>query len=118
MKVVINDRFGGYGLSDNAIARYAELKGINLVPIDHHDHLSDHGWYNWYLDGVKDSAHWFDEDSIPRDDPALVQTVEELGEDSFGFLAKLKVVEIPDDVDWYVAEYDGKERVAERHRTW
>jgi len=27
-------------------------------------------------------------------------------------------VEVPDDVDWYVEEYDGLEHIAERHRTW
>jgi hypothetical protein len=27
-------------------------------------------------------------------------------------------VDIPDDVNWYIEEYDGNEHVAERHRTW
>jgi hypothetical protein len=30
----------------------------------------------------------------------------------------LKIIEIPDGVNWYVEEYDGRERVAERRRTW
>jgi len=30
----------------------------------------------------------------------------------------LKVVEIPDDVEWNVQEYDGNEWVAEKHRIW
>ncbi len=32
--------------------------------------------------------------------------------------AKLKVVEIPDDVDWEVENYDGIEWIAEKHRIW
>jgi hypothetical protein len=28
------------------------------------------------------------------------------------------VVEIPDDVNWQVEEYDGMEHIAEKHRTW
>ena len=32
--------------------------------------------------------------------------------------ANLKMVEIPDDVEWEIADYDGKEWVAEKHRTW
>jgi hypothetical protein len=28
------------------------------------------------------------------------------------------VIEIPDDVEWEVEEYDGLEWVAEKHRTW
>ena len=34
---------------------------------------------------------------------------------------KLKIVEIPDDVPedgWTIQDYDGKEWVAEKHRTW
>ncbi len=32
--------------------------------------------------------------------------------------AKLEVVEIPDDVDWDIKDYDVMEHVAERRRTW
>lgn len=53
-----------------------------------------------------------------RDDPALVQVVEELGDRANGSAASLKVVEIPDDVEWYIEEYDGSEWVSEAHRTW
>jgi hypothetical protein len=48
----------------------------------------------------------------------LVKVVEDLGIESFGFAANLKIVEIPDDVDWEVMEYDGMEHIAEKHRTW
>ncbi len=30
----------------------------------------------------------------------------------------MQIVEIPDDVDWEVMEYDGMEHIAEKHRTW
>lgn len=55
---------------------------------------------------------------IERNDPILVQVVEEMGEESYGGYAKLKIVEIPDDVDWFIDEYDGMEHIAESHRTW
>lgn len=55
---------------------------------------------------------------IPRDDPRLIEVVERLGDDASGKFGKLKVVEIPDDVDWIIEEYDGFEHVAEAHRTW
>ena len=92
IKVVINKDFGGFGLSDEAEALYKERKGI-----------TDTRWS--YYD-------------ILRDDPILVQIVEEMGDNANGGYAELKVVEIPDDADWYVEEYDGSEWVAERHRTW
>ena len=92
MKVVINRDFGGFGLSDEAIALYAEKKGI---PVD----------------DVYDC-------DIPRDDLVLVWIVEHLGLKANGDYAELKVVEIPEDVDWFISDYDGIEHIAERHRTW
>ena len=92
-KIVINKCHGGFGLSDLAMRRYAEIKKIEDV----------------------NTIHIYD---IPRDDPVLIQVIEELGKESFDRYADLKIVEIPEDVDWYIEEYDGLEHVAERHRTW
>lgn len=59
-------------------------------------------------------------DSYPekRDDPLLIQVLEELGPLANGRLAKLKIVEVPDDVEWEIDEYDGWETVEEKHRSW
>ena len=91
--VVINTRYGGFSLSEEAISRYKHLAGV----------LDTDDW------SVYDLA---------RDDAYLVSVVRELGEDANGHYANLKIVEIPADVDWYVDEYDGREWVAEKHRTW
>lgn len=53
-----------------------------------------------------------------RDDLDLISLVEELGEKANGDCAELKILEIPDDVEWEIKEYDGNEWVAEIHRTW
>jgi hypothetical protein len=90
-QIVINCEHGGFGLSDQAQARYRELAGIPVAE------------FRWELD---------------RSDPHLVQTVLELGEAANGRYADLKVVTIPDDVEWTICEYDGCEWVAEAHRTW
>lgn len=55
---------------------------------------------------------------VPRDDKKLVQVVEELQGAANGYGAELKVVEIPDDVQWVIAKTDGVEHVSEVHRTW
>lgn len=55
---------------------------------------------------------------ITRNDPKLVECVEKLGEEANGVYAELKVVEIPDDVNWEIGEYDGLEWVEEVHRRW
>ena len=47
-----------------------------------------------------------------RTDPDLVKLVEAWGD------SELRVVEVPDDVEWHIAEYDGYEWIAENHRTW
>lgn len=89
MKIVINKCFGGFGLSPVAESRYAQESG-------------------------KDISYW----EIPRDDPILVSIVEDMGEEADGAFAQLKVIEIPNDVEWQIEEYDGTEWVAEKHRTW
>ena len=55
---------------------------------------------------------------LSRNDPMLVRVVEELGEAANGKCAELKVIEIPDDVEWEIDEYDGVESVHEVHRSW
>ena len=92
-KIVINKCHGGFGLTDAAMFRYAEIKKIEDLT----------------------TLHIYD---ICRDDLVLIQVVEELGEEAEDRYADLKIVEIPEDVDWYIEEYDGLEHVAERHRTW
>lgn len=53
-----------------------------------------------------------------RTNENLIKAVEELGKKANGDCATLKVVEIPDDVDYYIDEYDGFESVNEKHRSW
>ena len=55
---------------------------------------------------------------IERNNQYLVRVVEELADDANGRFAELKVVDIPDEVEWQLEEYDGKEWIAEKHRTW
>lgn len=90
--VVINTCYGGFGLSPRAWDEYTKLAGAKER--DFHDR------------------------DIPRDDPYLVKVVKELGMGANGAHANLKIVEIPGDVAWHIAEYDGNEWVAEDHKTW
>lgn len=58
------------------------------------------------------------ETEIERNDPRLVAVVEELGDEANTWCSSLKIVEIPEDVDWVIEDYDGLEWVSEKHRTW
>lgn len=111
-KIVINQCYGGFGLSDEAVNLYAKLAGINLV-----SEIDEYGFTNFYRDSVSD-GDYFSYRDIKRDDPHLVEAVERLGSAAWGKYAKLKVVEVPDYVEWYFEEYDGLEWVSEKHRTW
>ena len=91
-KVVINRCHGGFGLSASAESKYRDLAGI-----------TDPVFYSR---------------EIPRDDEHLIAVVELMGSAAYGGYAELKIVDVPDDVNWYVEEYDGREWVAERHQTW
>ena len=113
MKIVINSDYGGFSLSDEAILEYGKRKGLNLVK-DEHTSWSVSIFYK----GTPAKENYFEDREIPRNDPDLVSVVEDLGEAAYGFAANLKIVEIPEDVNWYVEENDGLEWVAEKHRTW
>jgi hypothetical protein len=91
-KIVINKKYGGFGLSDAARAEYITRTGIKS---------EDFCMYE-----------------VLRDDPVLVAIVEEMGEASWSDYARLKVVSIPEGVKWQIEEYDGAEHIAEVHRTW
>jgi hypothetical protein len=119
MKVVINQCFGGFGLSQKAFVMLLERKGVEfeVVSTSRFGMLSEEyyekghaGDDNYYI-----SDYDFYDD---RSDEDLVEIVELLKEEANGWAAELKVVEIPDGVEWYINEYDGIEHVAEKHRTW
>jgi hypothetical protein len=89
-QIVINTCAGGFGLSEKAMQRFQELCPTDL--------------FDW---------------EIPRNNPLLIQVVKEYGVSASGEYAELKVVEIPDEVKWYIqTEEYGQEHVAECHRTW
>ena len=111
MKIVINSDFGGFGLSDEGLREYGRRKGLNLVE------KADANFTFFYENEIKEE-NFFSEHDLLRDDPVLVAIVEEMGEKSWNRFSVLKVVEIPDGVDWYIEDYDGMEHIAERHRTW
>ena len=115
MKIVINKEHGGFGLSDEAFERYLTEKETAFRKVPNH-----YGFYFYTeeYDTLGDKADTLWDMDIARDDPVLVRIVEEMGEDSFGKYAYLKVIEIPENVDWEIGEYDGMEWVAEKHRCW
>ena len=56
--------------------------------------------------------------SMDRSNPLLAEMVEKYNEKTQEKSPALKVVEVPDEVNWCIEDYDGCEWVSERHRTW
>ena len=113
MKIVINKCYGGFGLSEEAVLLYAKKKGLNLIVERNKGLKLNH----YYLNEKKDGNYFYERD-IQRNDPILIEVLNELGVKANGYSAELKIVEIPDDVEWIIEEYDGKEWIAEDHRRW
>jgi len=91
-KVVINNCYGGFGLSEKAIQRYNEISDRGII--DSWDALE-----------------------LPRHDPVLVQVVEELGDESNGRNAALRLEEIPGN-RYLIEEYDGAETIFCPEMNW
>lgn len=92
-KVVINNRHGGFGLSEKAIKRYFEIKGWDLIKDKNNFSIWD----------------------LERDDPVLIQVVEELGSAADGDCAELRVFHIESGTRYIIEEYDGAESITLEH---
>jgi len=115
-KILLNCTLGGFALSDEAMQRWAALRGLQLTGVAWGEQTQ---WKVWYRDGCLDDDHLLDYQDIARDDPLLLQVVEELGlQAAAGHMSSLRIATVPDDVDWFIDDHDGIEIVRERHRTW
>ena len=114
MKIVINKKHGDFRLSEEAVLLYGVKKNLNIIAKEDQKVKTI---THYYLNEVKEE-NGFGEWEIERNDPVLVEVVEHLGDLANGRYSKLKVVEVPDDIKWYIHDYDGVESVHECHRSW
>lgn len=146
MKLVINTCFGGFGLSDEAYEKLIEW-GVPVRKYVEQERDETTGLYKdqpandgevifdrelippgesafndiyWKFKGKTDLnyRYWDTWTRENRTHPLVIRVVEELGDRANSRCAELKIVEIPDGVDYVIQEYDGLEHVAEKHRTW
>lgn len=101
MKIALNKCFGGFCVS---AAVYSEL-GM--------------AW-----DGVGDLSNkdlGIDSDNRMeyRSHPELIEALEKVGEkNASGEGAQVRIVEIPDGIEWEIHDDDGVETAHEKHRSW
>jgi len=122
MKVVINNCYGGFGLSDKAYEKLIEWgipvkKYIREKRDDDEEVIFDRT-LNENDDLLLLERYWETWLHENREHPLLVRAVEELGDEASGRYSKLVVIDIPDDIEYEISEYDGIEHIAEKHRTW
>lgn len=85
VKIVYNNCYGGFSLSKEGKQRYKELSGKDL--------------------GTGSGR------KISRNDPHLVQVVEELGSKANGGFSELVMKDLPKGTRYRIDEYDGIEKV-------
>jgi hypothetical protein len=103
MKLVINRCYGGFDISPAALRRGQELS-------------QEACWQEATISSALGRQHVCI--SVLRDNKTLIQVVEELGDKANGSYGKLKIVEIPDGIEWEIHDYDGMETIHEAHRCW
>lgn len=125
MEVVINRKFGGFGLSDEAVKMCIERgmsvteyiksgpnKGSMKNPSADFTRSEDYPSLGIYH--IADSGKGF------RCNPIVLEVVKKLKKKSWGKFAELEIVDIPFNgmSGWDIHEYDGYESIEESHRSW
>ncbi len=111
-KIVINKSVEQFCLSHKAFMRLRELGQAEALQ------ETDRGVYWPQAASPREPRLNQCGQLVPRNDATLVRVVEELCADANGHCAELKVVTIPDEVQWGISKTDGIEHVSEVHRTW
>lgn len=101
MKIVINRCYGGFSLS-NKVMRHLGFEADDYGYVENSSFNIDDNNYQAY-----------------RTHPALIDAIETIGlEESSGTYSELRIINIPDDMDWYIEDYDGLESVHEHHKSF
>lgn len=139
MKVILNKCFGGFNLSHKAYKLYAKKKNLTLIRYictfyeeDGHTEMKyvkddessgilfkvystkDYGEETYNIDD-KDI---FTLDENMRVDATLIEVVEELGDKANTHISELHVVEVPDDLDYVIDDFDGYETLHQKVQEW
>ena len=102
MKIVVNRTWGGFGITKE-MAQFMAGRGCEHAKKCLDNQSYEYGYHKDYEEGYS------------RTNPHLVAAIEH-GLDNPA--AALVVVEVPDDVEWYIHDYDGIETIHEKHRQW
>lgn len=128
MKIILNKCYGGFDVSKEAYMLYAKKKGLELYQYASdfinfkkciYKKTNDKTLFkNYFIKDMGDNIEISNEDykkynlyldDEHRQDPILIEVIEELGDKASGGFGRLEVVEIPDNCYYKIDEYDGVE---------
>lgn len=137
MKVILNKCYGGFGVSQKAYELYAKKKGIEIFayklectndkPIYRKTDMGSSIFTITFTKDFGDYVDLYDDNSEKyilelcsnyREDPVLIEVVEELGDRANSPFSKLVVVDIPDGMEYEIDEYDGVETLHQKVEKW
>ena len=137
MKVILNKCYGGFGISKAGYELYAKKKGIEIFayklecvndkPIYRKTDIGSSIFtitftkdFGDYIELSDDNSekYFLELRSNHREDPVLIEVVEELGERANGPFSKLVVVDIPDGMEYEIDDYDGVETLHQKVKKW
>lgn len=130
MKIILNKCFGGFDVSKEAYMLYAKKKGlelyqyardfVNLKKCIYKKTNDETSFKNYFIKDMGDNIEISNEDykkyhlyldDEHRQDPILIEVIEELGDKASGRFGRLEVIEIPDNSFYKIGEYDGVETI-------
>lgn len=135
-KVILNKCFGGFGVSKEAYELYAKKKGIDVFHYTQKNLKNEIYTYatddnrsfdfyftkdfgdNVYISDEDFKKYFLNLDEKFREDKILIEVVEELGEKANSMYSNLKIVEIPDNLDYVIDDYDGIETLHQKVKKW
>ena len=109
MKIVINDGYGGFDLSEQAVEQYAQRKGLTLF-------LWREGVEKVYYtkpkkERIDNKDGLWPLSRIPRNDSILIDIVRKLGKQADTVYSHLAIIDVDTNKNWCIVEDDGKEHV-------
>lgn len=137
-KVILNKCYGGFGVSVEAYKLYAKKKGLSIyfynydyrnsqVLYEKTEDPTNKLFFHCFIKDMGDNVNISDDDykkyslwlwKDHREDPTLIEVIEELGEKASSPLSDLRIVKIPSNLDYVIDEYDGIETLHEKVREW
>ncbi len=112
-KGAYNACYGGFNLSDAAYEAWLDRKEIAWEKNPNPRYSSMTEYHKKGQIGVSGAHLYHDFDDL-RSDPDLIEIIEEMGEDSNGSCASLRIEEIAAGEQYRIDEYDGMESVMTR----